>query len=241
VAIPTDIAGLQGWYKADALTLNDGDAVATWTDSSGLANDAAQATGANQPLYKTNILNGLPVIRFDGTNDFMSVAGITNNTATRTLFFVAKATVAISVDRAVWALSPTSLVAARNADAQWLYYGNSVDAAVLIGGDATAAFANIACRINSVTSLDMYRDAGTATNLDPEDTFSGAAALTIGASSGGGAGWWPGDIAEMIVFNAALSDANRQAMTDYLYYRWFAPGPDSTNVRDFGQHTIGPF
>lgn len=222
MAIPTDIAGLQGWYKADGLALNDGDAVATWTDSSGLANDAAQATGANQPIYKTSILNGQSVVRFDGTNDFMSVAGITNNTATRTIFFVAKAT-SVPTDRVVWALSATSIMAAHASDAQWLYYGNAVDAAVLIGGDATANFATIACRINSVTSVDLYRDEGVLTNLDPEDTFSGAAALTIGANSGGGSAWWPGDIAELIVFNAALSDANRQAMTDYLYAKWLTP------------------
>lgn len=222
MAIPTDIAGLQGWYKADALVLNDGDAVATWPDSSGLANDAAQATGANQPIYKTSILNGQSVVRFDGTNDFLTVAGITNNTATRTLFFVASAT-SVPTDRVVWALSGTALMGARNPDAQWFYYGNAVDAAIPIGGNALTSFATIACRINSVTSVDLYRDEGAVTNLDPEDTFAGAAALTIGANSGGGASWWPGDIAEVIVFNAALSDANRQAMTDYLYAKWLTP------------------
>jgi hypothetical protein len=31
-----------------------------------------QGTGANQPTYFTNVINGRPVVRFDGTNDFLT-------------------------------------------------------------------------------------------------------------------------------------------------------------------------
>jgi hypothetical protein len=110
VAVPTDIAGLETWLRADAITGKvDGDPLSQWDDSSGNANHAAQVTGANQPLYKTGILNGLPVVRFDGTDDFMTVAGITNNTATRTLFLVARR-VAGAGDKELWSLGSTAAV-----------------------------------------------------------------------------------------------------------------------------------
>lgn len=72
--IPTDVTGsaLSLWYKADSLTLNDGDAVSSWTDSSG-NNRHATMSGSNRPVYKTNIQNSYPSIRFDGSNDYLLI------------------------------------------------------------------------------------------------------------------------------------------------------------------------
>lgn len=46
---------------------SDNDPVGTWQDLSGNGYDFTEAT--NKPTYKTNIQNGLPMVRFDGTND----------------------------------------------------------------------------------------------------------------------------------------------------------------------------
>jgi hypothetical protein len=70
---PDAISGLQMWLDADQIVgLVDNDPVATWADASGNANDATQGTAANRPIYKTNIVNGKPVVRFDNTNDGMT-------------------------------------------------------------------------------------------------------------------------------------------------------------------------
>lgn len=59
-------SGLKLWLKADALTgLNDGDKVATWLDSSGSGNAATNPAVANQPTYVASGLNGLPAVRFN--------------------------------------------------------------------------------------------------------------------------------------------------------------------------------
>lgn len=88
---PSQIAGLKGWWKADALALSDGTAVSSWTDSSGNTNTMAQASGTSQPLLKTNILNGLSVVRFDGTDDFMQTAApVSTVTDNFTMFAVSK-------------------------------------------------------------------------------------------------------------------------------------------------------
>lgn len=65
-------AGASYHYDARWLSLSDGTGVGTWTDLSG-SNNATQATSANQPTFKTNILNGNPILRFDGTNDQFSL------------------------------------------------------------------------------------------------------------------------------------------------------------------------
>lgn len=72
---PTDKSGLVFWFKADSLSLSDGDPVSTWTDSSGNLGANATQAGGNRPLYKTNIQNGKPGILFDGTDDYFTLSG----------------------------------------------------------------------------------------------------------------------------------------------------------------------
>jgi hypothetical protein len=75
-------AGASFHYDARRLSLSDGTAVQTFTDVAG-TNDATQATSGNRPLFKTNIINGNPVVRFDGTDDFLS---LTNTAAINTKY-----------------------------------------------------------------------------------------------------------------------------------------------------------
>ena len=72
------IPNLACWLDAQSITgLADADAVGTWSDLSGLGNNAVQATAAAKPLYKAAILNRLPVVRWDGVDDLMTIAGLT--------------------------------------------------------------------------------------------------------------------------------------------------------------------
>lgn len=72
---PVTISGLRAWWEARYLTgLNDGDALSTLTDLSGRASHGTQTT-TKRPLYKTGITpGGREGIRFDGVDDFLSVA-----------------------------------------------------------------------------------------------------------------------------------------------------------------------
>jgi hypothetical protein len=56
---------LVSWFKADALSgLAHGAAVSTWQDESGHGNDATQSTTAQRPTYAAAAINGLPAVRF---------------------------------------------------------------------------------------------------------------------------------------------------------------------------------
>jgi hypothetical protein len=46
--------------------LSDGNAISQWDDASRSGWNATQTTGALQPLYKTEIQGGQPIVRFDG-------------------------------------------------------------------------------------------------------------------------------------------------------------------------------
>jgi hypothetical protein len=82
----SEIPGAQLWLKSESLTGTDGDAIASWADSSGNANNAAQGTTANKPTLKTSVVNSKNVARFDGVNDYLSYTGI----SARTIAFVYK-------------------------------------------------------------------------------------------------------------------------------------------------------
>src|SRR5215216_5960726 len=91
---PETVAGLHLWLAADKITgLSNGAAVTQWNDFSGFANHAAQATALNQPSYQTNVINGLPVVRFDGSSDRLPITNadilaMTNNAAGCTIMAV---------------------------------------------------------------------------------------------------------------------------------------------------------
>lgn len=69
----TDIPNLKAWYDATTLTGADGSSVSSWLDQSGNEAHMFQGTSAAQPILKTNILNGRPVVRFDGVDDFLNM------------------------------------------------------------------------------------------------------------------------------------------------------------------------
>lgn len=85
---PASVAGLQAWYDAsDASTLfnatsggslvaADG-SVARWEDKSGNGRHLTQSTSGSRPLRKTGVQNGLATLRFDGSDDFLSVPSST--------------------------------------------------------------------------------------------------------------------------------------------------------------------
>jgi hypothetical protein len=67
-------SGLQLWLKADAgVSTNSSGTVTNWADQSGNGNDAAQDDSTNAPLLVTNEVNGKPVLRFEGSPIYMTV------------------------------------------------------------------------------------------------------------------------------------------------------------------------
>lgn len=71
------------------LSLSGGASVSTWTNRTG-SNDLTQATAANQPTFQTAVQGGCPVVRFDGSNDSVSVGNSLNFTNELTFIAVLK-------------------------------------------------------------------------------------------------------------------------------------------------------
>jgi hypothetical protein len=244
VATPSDVTGLRGWWKADAITgLSDGAAVGTWSDSSGLGNDATEGTGGFQPTYQTNEVNGLPCVRFDGTDDRLSIVGTnmlaaSNNAAGFTAFAYVNLSSAGTVGRNIFSLSSgTDGTAVRVKFGQRVTTGNwylsarrlDADTAQVLEGGLTQTGWQIITVVSdwANSDADVWRgrasEASTTTWLTSGNTSAtNALACRIACAPSGGSEFWIGDIAELFVYDNEVSATDQQALWDYLQVKYEA-------------------
>jgi len=85
---------LVAWFDAadlNTITESSGD-LSQWDDKSGNGHHATQGVGADQPSFVTDVVNGLPVVRFNGTSDFLDLGSVViSGTTGRTFFLVCRA------------------------------------------------------------------------------------------------------------------------------------------------------
>ena len=205
--------GLKMWLPAHKLTgLSDDDPLTTWTDSSPNNNDASQSSATLKPLYKTNILNGKPVIRFDGTDDYMNVSAITGvdwSDGEKALIMVVKCNTAesnfFSVGSAnyqTWQLqsSPTNNYFQRLASSNGSSWNEDN-----VGDVALDAF-KIVSIIGDGSTEKAYVN-GVLQFTDTHGAFSlNNSDIKIGAHYSLAPYMLDGDIAEILVGNKCLSD-----------------------------------
>jgi len=214
----TPAAGNVLWLKADSLVLANNDPVTTWSDSSGLGNHVTQSSAGAKPTYKTNILNGLPVVRGDG-GDHLAHTGVVTSSVQHTMMIVLK-------------LSGTNTtVPFYNGDSSGNGYGFFQDGsgarAVLFGGAVSKQDG-----LPSATDFEVWTTSwdgststfwvnGTEISLGDPTTSPGGApsgdTLVMGLA---GSNQWNGDIAEILIWDNDIADADRQEAENYLGFKY---------------------
>ena len=91
---PSDLDSLMLWYKADDGVTVTGGSVSNWKDFSPVLNNAKQISTVSQPQLANNItlLNNKPVLRFDGSDDFLRFDpnDATSAARNRSVYLIAK-------------------------------------------------------------------------------------------------------------------------------------------------------
>ena len=203
MADPTgSIAGCLLWLKADAGVYNDaGSTLATdtqtvqqWNDQSGNGSHATQATSGKRPVYRTNVVNGLPALRFDASDD--ALTSITLSSTPWTIFVVYAQRGTHSTRRALsgsnnWLVGPYSGL--HNS-----FFGG------FMGDSKTPVvredFAHV-CVTNNGTTGKLY-----VGNVDHTGANATGSPGTLYIAGGSGAFIDPldGDVAEVVVYNSVL-------------------------------------
>ena len=228
--------GLQLWLKADAgVTTNSSGLVTTWADQSGLGNDAIQTNAAVAPSLVMNSLNGKPTLRFPGdvtrymdVADSASMAAIGDNV---TMFVVmsfddfdghrvgvtkAKNNLAAPID---W------YAPAGNGRAQaWVGDGAHFDGWLADSRPRpgvvtvhTTSWAN--GRLDQYLNQFFSGSGEYAGRFVPADPDPGNIPMRIGTRADL-ATQLKGNLAEILVYNPGLSDADRTSVVNYLKTKW---------------------
>ncbi len=193
-----------------AHALNDGDPVASWTDSSGNSHTATAATTA-RPTFKTAILNSLPILRFDGTANIMSVAGVPTSAQPVTMIICAKQSSKTTPGRFYDGGNGAAgrYLSGLQGGAGGLGTGFFEPYAGLQVRDATdhsGAFHVFTVIFNGASSF-AYVDGTAVLSTVNLGTASGSTQNKIGGDNSGG--FLTGDIAEIVIYSAGLSGTNR--------------------------------
>jgi len=234
---PIPIVGLQLWLRADAGidTLNG--TVSRWHDQSGNGNDAIQASISRQPLLVAGALNGKPVLRFDGLNDKLGFTG-TTHMAQFSLFVVINNHSGIANNQG----NVITFGAAGDFDHQWFMGMRHPTGSDTIGM-ATGFSYYISAIKPGLAAYDEWRNLSVVTTGTVWNTtlrwnginaqivpggldFAISVPMGDATGSGGGIGAADGvplgtilakcDVAEVLVYDVALSDPLRQSIELYL-------------------------
>jgi len=220
------------WYRSDSglwqdagttPAAADGDVVGRWEDLTANADHVNQAGVAFKPTLQNgagDLLNGHPVVRFDGTDDFLQGAFTTGGAMAQpnTVFVVCMLDnpnddvyrVIIDDDSVL-----SMMLGQRNADVpdKWFMYGG----AVLQGGASdgnwntwTALFNGAASQVwlNGISSIGPGNPGALAVD-----------GLTIGCNKSG-VNPWEGDATEIIIYDANLSNADKNQVGQYAATRY---------------------
>ena len=213
---PPTVAGLKlhlDSSDASTITKDGSNLVSAWNDKSGQANHVVQATGSKQPLWVDRLQDTLPIIRFDGTDDFLKIASWSGGAlATSTSYMVFKPDVAgtqtwfdSAINRTVWGGGGGSV--------PFQIYAGAVLASSVYVADGETIYCQI---VSNGASSIIRRDGITiATGNAGSQSFNG-----IYLGSGQNTAYSEVDVAELLVYEGTHSTSDRDAIEAYLKKKW---------------------
>lgn len=214
---PNEIVGLKQWLvadTADSFTFSSGAVVSQWDDESGEANHVTQASVSKQPTRVAAALNGRAVVRFDGTDDSLAVTFGAALTQPTTVLLVAKSAVneeAYLFDGSTSSNRHAVFFAATTF--RWSYYaGTTVNSST----SSDTSFHVVAAIFNGTGSTLRVDGVEVSSSTPGTGTMAG---ITLGSNQ---AETLPleGDIAEVAVWNTALSLRDLKQMEAYMASRY---------------------
>jgi hypothetical protein len=202
--------------------------VSEWRDKSGNGRNFSQSTGNNQPTVTTNAQNSRNTFGFDGTNDTMTGPAGFSLTSTHTVVAVVRPDVRKIAGLLSGSITQSNLI---YGDGSASFSGTKFGAfgvgrAVYGGGTiTTGAFQLFSAVMSGGTlpaDLSMFTNgAGGAVSTETAGTAPGAAMtanLLLGTTQG--SQFWDGDIAEVAIWDRALSSAERATAERGLGKKW---------------------
>jgi hypothetical protein len=210
--------------------LADGDPVTTWTDSSVNGNNATM-TGSNRPTFKTAIVNGKPVVRFTsaGQSKLNLTTPITGASPWIVFAVMKRATGSSRIDSLDGnAASGVPFGVANLSDGSALLFSREG----FLGGAGVSTAFHIFCGIYGGSGAGFHFVLADGVNLGGTLNLSANAGnfVSIGYDSITPT-YGDGDIAEIIIYAAAISGTDRQNIEKYLGTKYAITVPGGSVVQ----------
>lgn len=209
------------WLDAHAMQLTNNAPVANFTDFSGNGNNFSQGTSTKQPIYNTGVVNGMPVLTFDGTDDFMESSSVSALESNNLTYFIAYQRTNLKSQMMINAKYSSQ------SPAKWRLYNNT--------GSNNVIGAQFSPTIKYVTALDdgdvtfmshhmtpsdirIFRE-GTQTQTKAQGYTAptGHQKVEIGGVFPSANNYYlQGFIGEVVIYNTALNDLERVLIENYL-------------------------
>ena len=266
---PTTIPSCSLWLDAaDASSMTvSGTNISEWrnksTEFAGLF-DYGQSAASSQPLLVASEVNGKPVVRFDGSDDYLKGSGsITQITPAATndemtVFYVLKYYPSVPSDSATdsvlaWGLN--SSFSYSSTKTSWIIYdhnGASGGNRIFFGDNQNQFRHNsigwttdpLIYSLTNTASADLYITgtavAGTTNTLPNTDAYTTDTSLiysSVGYPGFAGSNF-QGDIAEIIVYAKNLSTTERTTVETYLQNKWNITVATQSSDIDSNNNTV---
>ncbi|MBT3202617.1 MAG: PEP-CTERM sorting domain-containing protein [Phycisphaerales bacterium] len=224
-------------YQLDAgadVTKDAGNLVSVWGDQSTQNNDFAQGNSAKQPLWVASGINTLPVIRFDGTNNAATSDELILSTDTTPYhFFAVTIASAYSQLNGIWGEDGADKGIRLNGATKYRgpgQNGDNNDFNTGAGGLVTVNNSGNLYALGTPHIIEEIRGAN----------YSAGSHTTTSIGSYFDTRSYKGDIAELIAYSTALSEADRQAVGYYLQTKYnvtaatYTPEPATMSLLGLG-------
>jgi hypothetical protein len=233
IKAPTDLVGCVLWLDAadiSSITKDGSDLVSQWNDKSGNAKHAVQATGANQPTYSASGFNGRPCI------DWGNGAVVARSMATTSSITLGTYT-SVAVVRGDVSGGYLWTHVTDSANGSYVFQRNHSSRVIRAAGTSAKAVLSVpstwladgAKRIVTVTfgglqashlfRLDGVNQQTVDTTIGNPGTATVSGTFFVGNNQIPGSPF-RGVIAELIIFDRALSDGEIVQVERYLAKKW---------------------
>jgi hypothetical protein len=217
---PTAISGCVMWLDAEfsEFQLDESNGVVQWKGI-GSGPTAAQATPASRPLYVTNVMNGKPAVRFDGSNDSLTLGN---------LGYLAPTGATIVMKVRVLDTNYNIFSTLNNSACRWNDGGRNADLGVfttavqnnmalgLMPNNGTFTFA---VRASAAYGLEIRQNSVRLDYKSTGFTYTSGDAYFLGNAPGATAPM-NGDIHSFAFFNRVLSDKELRTVEEYFAWRY---------------------
>jgi len=227
-AIPRN--GLQLWLDANNSVTASGGNISAWGDISGQQNNATQSMSGDKPTLVSGAINGLPAVSFNGSSQFLQLPGgstFSNFSSGASIFVVTNPASVTSgarfIDLGNGSASDNLLLdePSSSGAALYVYTGSSPSNVTSSSAITTNQFQLLEAVYNGTTTATISTDGVEGAQSASMNTIANTnrANNYIGQGSGGG-NYFEGQIAEMLVYNRAVTTSEQGSIEGYLLSKY---------------------